>query len=107
MRNFGEVEGGGLLTSSALLQLLGYPLHIFHFVQIRCDVVRFALAECIELLACLFTCFCVARRYKDVGAVLYEAFADHAADAFGTAGDEDDLALQGVLVEKLEEVWRH
>jgi hypothetical protein len=40
-----------------------------------------------------------------VSAVLHEAFADHAADAFGTAGYEDDLALQGVLVNKLEEVW--
>ena len=42
-----------------------------------------------------------------MGAVLHEAFADHAADAFGTAGYKDDLALQGVLVEKLEEVWRY
>ena len=42
-----------------------------------------------------------------MGAVLHEAFADHAADAFGTAGDEDDLALQAVSVEKLEEVWKY
>ena len=50
----------GLLTSSALLQLLGYPLHILHLVQIGYDVVRFALAERIELLACLLACFGVA-----------------------------------------------
>lgn len=91
-----------MLTSSALLQFLGYPLHILHLVQIGCDVVRFALAECIELPACLFACFCVARGYKDVGAILHEAFTNHAANAFGTTGDEDDLALQGMLVKKLK-----
>lgn len=38
-------------------------------------------------------------------AILHEAFADHAADAFGTARDEYDLPLQAMLVKKLEEVW--
>lgn len=87
-----KVDGRGL-TSSPLLEFFSNLLDVGLFVQVCGDEVGFALTEGIELFARLFAGFCVARGYIDGCAVLDEAFADHAADAFCTAGDEHDLAL--------------
>jgi hypothetical protein len=66
---------------------------IFFFVEIGCDVVCLAFAERIEFSTRLFAGGGVARGNVDVCAVLDEPFADHAANAFGAAGYEDDFVL--------------
>ena len=90
-----------LRTSSSLLQLISDVLQRRFFVQVCGDVVCFALSEGIELLASLFACFGVARGDEDGCAVLDEAFRDHAANPFGTTGDEHDFVLS--IVSKVED----
>jgi hypothetical protein len=80
-------------TSSPLLQFISYVLRCILFVQVRGDVVRFALPERVQLFTSLLTRFRVSGGYIDGGAVPDEAFADHAADAFRAACDEYDFAL--------------
>lgn len=81
-------------TAGPFLQLICDSLDVFLLVQVRGDVVCPAFAERVKLFACLLARFGVAGGYVYVGAVLHEAFADHAADAFGSTGDEHDLALE-------------
>jgi hypothetical protein len=88
----GDGEGGR--TASALLQFLCNVFKIFFFVEIGCDVVCLAFAERVEFSTRLFAGRGVARGNVDVCAVLNEPFADHAADAFGAAGHEDDFVLE-------------
>jgi hypothetical protein len=83
-------------TSSPFLQLIGNLLEFLLFVEIRGDEVCFPFAKRIKFFACLFTGFRVTRGYIYVCAVLHEAFADHATDAFGAAGYEDDFALDDI-----------
>jgi hypothetical protein len=86
-------NGMDVRTPFPLLQLIRYLFHIFLFVKIRCDVIRFAFAQCIQLFTRLFARLCVAGGYIDFGAVLDKAFGDHATDAFRAAGYEDNFVL--------------
>jgi hypothetical protein len=81
------------LTGSPLLQLPSNVRSGIFLVQVGSNEIGFALAERIHLLACLLAGFGVARRHKDGCAVTHESLADHAADAFGAASNEDDFAL--------------
>jgi hypothetical protein len=86
------------LTASAFLQLRDNGLQRLLLVEVGGDPVGFACAQRVELRARGCAGGRVARRYVHVGAVGDEAFADHAADAFGAAGYEDDFALRMGLV---------
>lgn len=56
-----------------------------------CDVVL--LTQRIQLSASLVACLCVSRGNVYFGSVGNIAFRDHTPNAFGTTGDENDLAL--------------
>jgi hypothetical protein len=81
-------------TALALSELLGEPFDIFFLVEISRDGMGFTLAQRIELSDCLFACLCVAGRDVDCGAIGYVSFRDHSPDAFCSAGDQDNFALQ-------------
>jgi hypothetical protein len=68
------VQTGCIRTSGAFLELVGYALQLFFFVEVGGNVVCFALAERIQLFAGLFAGFCVARGDVDCGAILDKAF---------------------------------
>lgn len=91
------LRGNRKRTALPLLQLVRNLLDLLLLVQIRRNEVGFALARGIHFLAGLFAGLGVARGYVDSCAVLDKALADHAADAFGAAGDENDFALDCVV----------
>lgn len=80
-------------TRSPLAQLRGNIRSRILLVQVCGYEICLALAQRIHLLARCLACFGVARGDEDGGTVAYEALADHAANAFGAAGYEDDFAL--------------
>jgi hypothetical protein len=80
-------------TASPLLQLISDLLELLFLVKVRGDEVCFALAQRIQLFACLFAGFGVARGDVDRGTVLDEAFGDHATNSLCAASDEDDFVL--------------
>ena len=55
------------------------------------------LTQSIELSAGLVACLCVSRGNVYFGSVGNIAFRDHTPNAFGTTGDENDLALYSAL----------
>jgi len=74
-------------------QLLRQSCTILVLVKVRGDGEGLALAERVEFFARLLAGRGVAGGDVDFGAVGDESFGDHAADAFGAAGDEDDFVL--------------
>jgi hypothetical protein len=86
----------GQRTPCTLLQLIRDILRCILLIEIRRNVVCLAFAKRIQLFARLLTGFLVSRRYVNSCTIPNEAFADHAADAFRAACDEDDFALRHV-----------
>jgi len=96
-----------LRTRCPLPQLIGYVLCSIFFVEVGYNEVGFALAERIQVLACLLARFRVSRRYVNCRAILDEAFANHAPDAFGPTCNQDDFALDDCeLAHRLAICWR-
>lgn len=76
-----------------LIEALSKLLAILELIEIGWDGDCAAWSHLIELDAGGFAGFSVAGGNVDFSAVGDVSFGDHTADAFGAAGDEDDLAL--------------